>query len=223
MARNPSTDVALHGESRLPVVLVLVVAMALPFLVPDKLVAGPRWLIPAVIFVLLAAMLILDPGRIDRRSVQLHWLRLGIVLVLAFCSFYATVVLTHLLIAGSAAITNSAQDLLVDGGLVWVGLVITFAFLYWELDLGGPGERAHIERRYPDLAFPQDMNPTIAPPDWYPTFIDYLYLGLTNNLAFSPTDVMPLKPWAKMAMGLQSVASLLVLGLVIARAVNIFK
>jgi hypothetical protein len=101
--------------------------------------------------------------------------------------------------------------------------VITFAFLYWELDLGGPGERAHIERRYPDLAFPQDMNPTIAPPDWYPTFIDYLYLGLTNNLAFSPTDVMPLKPWAKMAMGLQSVASLLVLGLVIARAVNIFK
>jgi hypothetical protein len=223
VARNPSTDVALHGESRLPVVLVLVVAMALPFLVPDKLVPGPRWLIPAVIFVLLAAMLILDPGKIDRRSVQLHRLRLGLVLVLAFCSFYATVVLTHLLVAGSAAITNSAQDLLVDGGLVWAGLVITFAFLYWELDLGGPGERAHIERRYPDLAFPQDMNPTIAPPDWYPTFIDYLYLGLTNNLAFSPTDVMPLKPWAKMAMGLQSVASLLVLGLVIARAVNIFK
>jgi len=34
---------------------------------------------------------------------------------------------------------------------------------------------------------------------------------------------MPLKHWAKLAMGLQSVASLLVLGLVIARAVNIFK
>ena len=89
--------------------------------------------------------------------------------------------------------------------------------------MGGPGERAHVERQYPDLAFPQDMNPNISPPGWHPSFIDYLYLGLTNNLAFSPTDVMPLKHWAKMAMGLQSVASLLVIGLVIARAVNIFK
>ena len=67
------------------------------------------------------------------------------------------------------------------------------------------------------------MNPNIAAPDWHPSFVDYLYLGLTNNLAFSPTDVMPLKHWAKLAMGLQSVASLLVIGLVIARAVNIFK
>jgi hypothetical protein len=53
-------------------------------------------------------------------------------------------------------------------------------------------------------------------------FIDHLYLGLTNNLAFSPTDVMPLADWAKLTMGLQSIASLLTLSLVIARAVNIF-
>ena len=133
------------------------------------------------------------------------------------------VALSVALVKGSAAITNSASELLRTGGLVWLGLLITFGFLYWELDLGGPGERAHVDRQFPDLAFPQDMNPDIAPPGWYPTFIDYLYLGLTNNLAFSPTDVMPLKHWAKLTMALQSVASLLVLGLVIARAVNIFK
>jgi hypothetical protein len=74
----------------------------------------------------------------------------------------------------------------------------------------------------PDLAFPQDLNPTVAPPGWRPMFVDYLYLGLTNNLAFSPTDVMPLSHWAKLTMGLQSIASLLLIGLVIARAVNIF-
>jgi hypothetical protein len=34
---------------------------------------------------------------------------------------------------------------------------------------------------------------------------------------------MPLKHWGKLAMGVQSVLSLLILGLVIARAVNIFK
>ena len=54
------------------------------------------------------------------------------------------------------------------------------------------------------------------------TCIDYLYLAFTNATAFSPTDVMPLVPWAKIAMGVQSLISLGILGLVIARAVNVF-
>ena len=39
----------------------------------------------------------------------------------------------------------------------------------------------------------------------------------------SPTDVMPLARWAKAAMTLQAAGSLAVLGLVIARAVNILQ
>jgi hypothetical protein len=67
------------------------------------------------------------------------------------------------------------------------------------------------------------MNPEIRPPGWRPVFLDYLYLGLTNGLAFSPTDVMPRAHWAKAAMALQSLLSLAVLSLVIARAVNILN
>ena len=167
-------------------------------------------------------MLILDPGRIDRRGRRIRSVQVALLVVLTLSTTYATVALTDALIVGSADITNSANALLRAGGLVWVALVITFALLYWELDIGGPGERAHGVRRYPDLAFPQDLNPDVSRPGWRPTFLDYLYLGITNNLAFSPTDVMPLSHWAKMAMSLQSIASLLVLGLVIARAVNIF-
>ena len=59
-------------------------------------------------------------------------------------------------------------------------------------------------------------------PGWWPRFIDYRYLGFTNATAFSPTDVMPLAPWAKIAMAVQSVISLGTLGLVIARAVSVF-
>ena len=73
-----------------------------------------------------------------------------------------------------------------------------------------------------DLAFPQQMNPNLAPPQWRPSFVDYLYLGFTNATAFSPTDAMPLAPWAKIAMAVQALISLVILGLVIARAVNIF-
>ena len=73
----------------------------------------------------------------------------------------------------------------------------------------------------PDLAFPQQLNPEVSDPRWRPRYIDYLYLGVTNSTAFSPTDVMPLAPWAKVTMAIQSVVSLLILGLVIARAVNV--
>jgi hypothetical protein len=45
-------------------------------------------------------------------------------------------------------------------------------------------------------------------PGWRPRFIDYLYLGFTNATAFSPTDVMPLVPWAKIAMAFQAAVSL---------------
>jgi hypothetical protein len=211
-----------RGEPRAPLVLTLLAAAAIPLLLPDRLLPGPRWLFPALILALLATMLVLDPGRINRRSRQLRMVRIGILVALAASTTYATLALADVLIHGSASIANSADELLRAGALVWVGLVITFAFLYWELDMGGPGERAHIDRHYPDLGFPQDLNSSIARPDWRPTFIDYLYLGLTNSLAFSPTDVMPLSHWAKAAMSVQSVASLVIIGLVLARAVNIF-
>jgi len=211
------------GEPRLPLVITLIIATLIPLLLPDALLPGPRWLFPVIICALMTAMLFLDPGRIDNRARHLRWLRIGIALSLAGSTTYATIALAYVLVVGSAAITNSAGELLRTGGLVWVALLITFAFVYWELDCGGPAERAHAERRLPDLAFPQDLNPAVAPPGWRPTFVDYLYLGLTNNLAFSPTDVMPLAHWAKLIMGLQSIASLLIIGLVIARAVNIFR
>jgi uncharacterized membrane protein len=211
-----------HGEQRLPLIATLLVAAAIPFFLPDRLLPGARWLAPVLILVLVMTTLVLNPGRIDRRSRQLRWVRISILVVLVASTTYAALALAEALIRGSAPITNSAYELLRAGALVWVGLLIMFAVLYWEFDMGGPGERAHVERRFPDVGFPQDFTPTIARPDWHPTFVDYLYLGLTNNLAFSPTDAMPLARWAKIAMGLQSIASLLVIGLVIARAVNIF-
>jgi uncharacterized membrane protein len=66
-------------------------------------------------------------------------------------------------------------------------------------------------------------SPELAPPDWEPAFADYLYLAFTNASAFSPTDVMPLSRWAKLAMALQSVISIVTVALIVARAVNILK
>ena len=46
-------------------------------------------------------------------------------------------------------------------------------------------------------------------------------MSLTDAAAFSPTDTMPLTPMAKSLMGLQSLVSLVTIGLVVSRAVNL--
>jgi hypothetical protein len=86
-----------------------------------------------------------------------------------------------------------------------------------------PAQRFRGLRRHPDLAFVQHVTPGLAEPGWRPTFVDCLYLGLTNSLAFSPTDVMPLRHWAKLAMSAQSLVSLAILSLAIANAVNLLN
>ncbi len=207
-------------ESRAPVLATLLVALALPFLMPAEYSPGARWLLPLVEGALLVAALSVDPGGIDRRSIHVRRVRVAMIVIIVFGAAWATSWLAVDLVQGEN-VTDSAGDLLAAGSLVWIDLVIAFGFLYWELDSGGPGRRARGAARYPDLAFPQHLNPDVAPPGWRPVFVDYLYLGYTNAIAFSPTDVMPLAHWAKLAMGIESGASLVILGLVIARAVNI--
>jgi hypothetical protein len=177
--------------------------------------------LPLIEGVLLVAVIAADPGKINRRSRLLRALSIVLVSVLVLGALWATGQLIDDLIHGGAE-TNSASDLLEAGTIVWVSNNIAFALLYWELDGGGAAARAHHLPTHADFGFPQQLTPRIASPDWRPRFIDYLYLGFTNATAFSPTDAMPLAPWAKIAMAMQSLISLAILGLVIARAVNVF-
>jgi uncharacterized membrane protein len=217
-----SVRAEVQGERRWPMAVTLVVAMTLPFLLPPRFTLGPRWVLPLIEGLLLVMLILADPGRIDRRSVLVRAASLVLVVILVFGAGAVTVRLVVDLIRGGPE-TSSPAQLLRVGALAWLYIVISFAFMYWELDGGGPEVRARETPAYPDLAFPQHLNPRVARPGWRPEFFDYLYLGFTNSTAFSPTDVMPLKHWVKFAMALQAAASLLVLGLVIARAVNILK
>jgi hypothetical protein len=201
---------------------VLVIAMVVPLVLPARFSLGPPWAVPAVEALLLAAIIATDRGRIDRRSAPGRALSLGLVAVLVADAAGVTGRLVADLIEGGPE-TNSAADLLKTGFLVWFYTIIAFTFVYWALDGGGPESRFLTPPRFPDLAFPAQLNPGVAPPGWRPEFFDYLYLGFTDATAFSPTDVMPLARWGKLAMTVQSAGSLTILGLVIARAVNILK
>jgi hypothetical protein len=58
---------------------------------------------------------------------------------------------------------------------------------------------------------------------WTPHFIDYFALSFSTAMAFSPTDVSAIKPWAKILMMMEQAISLVVALLVVARAVNILN
>jgi hypothetical protein len=213
-------------EPRWPIVLTLGVFVALTIVLrlvePEHEGLGPHWLVPGIEIALLAVIAAADPARVGGRRRWFRRVSIALVSLLALVALIATGVLITDLVRGGS-VTESATSLLASGALIWFGNCLVFSLLYWLLDSGGPLARYLGEREYPDFAFSQQLSPELAPPGWRPHYVDYLILGLTTNTAFSPTDVMPLARWAKLTMALQSLIALTVVGLVIARAVNVFS
>ena len=118
---------------------------------------------------------------------------------------------------------TSGSHLLLKGATVWLTNVILFGLWFWIFDRGGPASRVGPNPPPPDFQFPQMENPELAEPGWRPHFTDYMYVSFTNSIAFSPTDAMPLNRWAKLLMLFEASLSAMVILLVAARAVNIFK
>ena len=122
----------------------------------------------------------------------------------------------------SGEVSNNAAVLLGSGAAIFVTNIIVFGIWYWELDRGGPFARRAGEQPVPRLPVPADDDTAnVAKPDWRPTFVDYLYVSVTNVMAFSPTDTMPLARWAKAMMTVQALVALSTAALVISRAVNV--
>jgi hypothetical protein len=118
---------------------------------------------------------------------------------------------------------RSGAHLLLKGSTIWLTNAILFGLWFWLFDQGGPNVRLGANPPKPDFLFPQTDDPKIAPDGWRPHFVDYMYVSFTNSIAFSPTDTLPLSRWSKGLMLFESALSAVVILLVAARAVNIFK
>jgi uncharacterized membrane protein len=220
---DPEWGVAAPSVARWPALAAILVAIALYITLPDKLVYGPRWLLPlaeaAVLFPLLISR---GSDRVQGASWQ-RWSTLALVAIINLANIGSLLLLIHGILMGQTLHHHKidAQELITTSAQIWLTNVIVFALWYWELDRGGPGQRSSPRHREPDFLFPQMANPRAAPKPWTPSFVDYLYLSFTNATAFSPTDTMPLTEWSKLLMMVQAMASLLTVALVAARAVNI--
>lgn len=223
------TESEAHAEARreaAPAVLVALVLLALLAIVSKEegwqlLHRLPWWgwlLLAVPELVLIVDFTLRETGA---RGMKTRRFAMGLLGLLVVGNVLALVVL----VAG--LVTTSTKDLgggelLLTAFVIWTTNVIVFGIWFWEVDLGGPVARALLHSHaLPDFQFPQDENKELARPGWYPKLWDYLYVSLTNSIAFSPTDAMPLTRHAKVLMGLESAISVITVLLVAARAVNV--
>lgn len=217
-APAPAWRTPTRGEHRSPAVAVVVATVALQLLLPGELVIRPWWLLPSVTGLLVLALMVINPGRVSRHAPLERGVALCVVTVVSVANAASAVQLVEGIITGSIA--NRPGSVLASAAIVYWSNIVAFSLWYWEFDGGGPGERAAGTAEYPDFLFPQMSDPRFAPKNWRPRYPDYLYLSFTNSTAFSPTDVMPLRPWAKLIMMLQAAISLIIALLVVAWAVG---
>lgn len=199
----------------------VLVAIGLQIAVPAHLGLQPHWLMPALEAAVLVVLVAVDPGRLLRLSSVSRAVTTVLLGALSLANVWSLVLLLHGLVVGSVGQTPG--PLLMSGAAIWGTNVIIFGVWYWEFDRGGAASRAHGLRPLPDLMFPQQSTPEMAPPGWQPQFFDYLYTSFTNAAAFSPTDTMPLSRWAKMLFLVQSSISLITAALVVARVANVLR
>ncbi len=210
----------MRGDAFWPAQLAVLGALLLNLALPEKLTLGPTWLVPAVEGLLLLALVITTPRRTSDEGRGRRSAALAIIALVSIANTFSLVLLVHFLLKGGKA---NGHQLILSSIVIWLTNVIIFGLWYWELDRGGPGDRASGNDRPPDFLFPQMASPDVSPRGWRPNFVDYLYVSFTNATAFSPTDTMPLTPWTKVLMLVQSLASLITVALVAARAVNILS
>lgn len=220
--KGPPYPPPAHGEYHWPPQLTVVAAIVLQLLLPDRLVAGPKWILPALEGLMLVALVIASPQRLEAPHSVRRVLTLCLTAIVSIANGISLVLLAHLLLNRGLSNGNQGHQLIIAGSEIWLTNVMIFSLWYWELDRGGPGVRAAGLDGRPDFQFPHMTDEVAALyPGWRPQFADYLYLSLTNAAALSPTDTMPLSVAAKMIMGFQSLISLVTIGLVVSRAVNI--
>ena len=216
-------------EHRWPAVIGTLVALVAYAFLPSVVPPLARWAVVGVCVLMLVALIIYNPHRLARESTWSRRAEIGLAVLILAANQIAFVETVLRLLAKH----GNGQEILLASLQVWVTNVIAFALVYWTMDRGGPVARVMLPRQklpLADFRFPQDEDKddvievsrgSSQVMDWVPNYVDYFYFSLSNSMAFSPTDTMPLTHRAKLLMSLESFAGFVLLALVIARAVSL--
>jgi hypothetical protein len=208
-----------------PAQLCVLAAILLQVRLSEKLTVGPTWLLPSLEGALLIGLAATTPrGRVTEDHPVRRRVAIGLIGFVNVANAVSLYLLAHELLHKHIA---NGRSLILSGIAIWLTNVLIFSLWYWQLDRGGPANRARhpdpttLEGR-PDFVFPEmDGGLRYTPSGWMPGFMDYLALAVTTATAFGPADTMPISQRAKALMSTQALISLVTLGLIISRAVGI--
>jgi uncharacterized membrane protein len=211
--------VSVRAEPRWPASLALLTCVALYVVLPGRLVIGPRWVVPALIILVLMSLSTRRHRHPDEPPRVRH-LTLGLITLVTLANVTSMVLLVQRLLNTSV---SQGRALIYSAVSVWLTNIIVYGVWFWEVDRGGPTRRAAGLKLVYDLQFPQMENPQLAPAEWEPRFTDYLYTSFANGTSFAPADAMPLSRRMKVLFVSESMVSFVTVAVVAARAVNILK
>lgn len=226
-----SRDEEARAEHRWPALIGLVVALTLYATLPTGFFLPLRFAVVGLGVLLLIPLIAVNPVRMRHEKAWSKWMSRSLSILLLAAN---QVALVQLIIALVTSSDISPYELILAALQVWVTNAIMFALIFWDFDRGGPVERNQAKRKdlpAADFRFPQDEDEdavlevrarSSAKLDWTPNFFDYLYVSLTNSMAFSPADTMPLSQRFKALMVIEAFSAFVIVALVIARAVALF-
>lgn len=175
--------------------------------IPFSLVVYVLYVIVSTLFLML------------KKSRFLKWVFMAL---LAFMTYHIFVNLVELIT--DKQISQNGAAILIDALIIWVSSLLVFSLWYWIIDRNGPVARelGKNETRY-DLLFPQYQTQIPGWEKWNPKFLDYVFFSFFTSTGFSPADTLPLTKRVKCLMMMEASISLVIIGMVAARAISLLQ
>ena len=225
--KNAGLQIASYFRTRLAAFIMALVVMAGQTWIAHVIGLNPVWILPLISGAMLVFSILAHSDSDDTPSRSARALSIAVVVILTLVNLICMGWFIYDML-NPATITLS-HELLLVGFALWIVNIGVFSLAYWELDTGGPEIRAlglptvFRNKNYPDFVFAQQTSSDLqlAPDDWAPGFLDYLYLSITTATSFSPSVPTPYTRMAKMLVGSEALISLFILGLIITRAMSL--
>ncbi len=167
----------------------MLVNLALSLLLPDEVLFFPAWVVPLLGVLLLTPLVVFNPRRLTRETTWSRWLSTGLAVLLT--------------VANQLTVVKTIDQLLhghPDGGAVLLTAPAGVGEQHHRVRARVLGARPRWPRRAAATAALGERRGRLPVPPGVrshqglvaPVYLDYLYVAMTNMVAFSPTDTMPL-------------------------------
>lgn len=194
----------------------LLVAIILQISLDPELVIGPQFTIVILELFLVFGIGLTSPLRHNLGFRLRRTFALVLIALISFVNFASMVLVVEKLINGSA----QGKQIIFSAFAIYITNIIIFSLWYWEIDRPGLSGTHWSNKDQKFLFAQQKYSTPESERNWEPSYLDYLYISISNSTSNAPDGAIPLTHGVKAIMSLQAVIVLITAVLVIARAVT---